>query len=167
MALASRHKKIMDAVAATLNRDTDLASRNFRVRKKAYNRGNTWLPGAWVTPEDHASPGYDNATDEGVFGVWISVVDPTDADLTDGLDEHLAAVERVEDIFRSKSSGYMPLEFQSAVTNTTAETVMTALRVDVVPSKRFVTQAFEAGFDASSCLLKVYVRIPRRDVRSL
>lgn len=167
MALASRHKIIIDAVAATLNRDTDLASRNFRVRKKAYNRGNTWLPGAWVTPEDNASPGFDNATDEGIFGVWVTVVDPTDADLTDGLDGHLAVVERVEDIFRSKSSGYMPLDFQSAITNTTLGTAMTVLSVEVIPGKRFVAQAFEAGFDASSCLLKVRVRIPRRDVRSL
>jgi hypothetical protein len=167
MALASRHEIILDAVAATLNRDADLASRDFRVRKKAYNRGNTWLPGAWVTPEDVSSPRFDNATDEGVFGVWITVVDPTDADLTDGLAEHLAAIERVEDIFRSKSSGHMPLAFQSAITNSTAGTAMTALSVDVVPGKRFVTQAFEVGFDASSCVLKVRVRVPRRDVRSL
>jgi len=48
--LGSRIKILGDAIVAVLNNDTDLAARQFVLRKKPYNRGRTWVAGGRVVP---------------------------------------------------------------------------------------------------------------------
>lgn len=167
MPLKSRHYRILEAVADTLNADNELSHLKFIVQKKAKHRDKPWHPGAYVCPENAFSPATENDRDLLGFGVWVVICHPTDADLEDGLEDSLAAIERVEDIFRFKSGGYMPTTLRDGIDNTDDDETMTLVRCNAIPQKRFDQQAFEAGYDVSACTLRLDVRVPRRVVSSL
>jgi hypothetical protein len=167
MTLISRHKIICDAVAATLLEDSELEAFKFLVRKKARHRDKPWEPGAYVCPGSAYAPAHENQLDMISFDVVVVVVHPTDADLEDGLADHLAVIERVEDIFRFKSGGRMPGTMLEEITSTDPDSIMSLVKCDSRPQSRFLDQAFEAGFDVSSCTIRVDVRIPRRTVSNL
>jgi len=175
MASGSRFHAILTAVAATLNADADLTSRVFKVRKKPYNRGSTWLPGAFVTPAPRGvtSPFNTVQEDELVFPCNVVIVNPSDSDLTSGMESHMAHIERVEEIFRNKSAAFLPATMRAL--NATFDTATTAGKyaktvlqmTQVMPDKTFVDPAFEAGFDASGCLVFVRVTALRFNSSSL
>jgi len=167
MALVSRHKAILDAVAATLNEDDELTDLKFLVRKKAKHRDKPWEPGAYVCPGSVYSPPHENDRDLLGFDAVVVIVHPTDADLSEGLEDHLAAIERVEEIFRFKSGGRAPNSMLEGITRPDADSIMTFVRCDSRPQSRFIDSAFEGGYDASSCTIRVDVRATRRNVASL
>ena len=174
MALGSRMKIIGDGVVATLNADADLTARVFAMRKIAYNRGRSWRPGGFVVPLQSESPTHENVQDERIYRFLVVVVDPKDSDLVDGLESHLGAIERVENIFQNKSHGFMPNSIR-----TTAQTALntavsagkfaaTAIQAtDVSFASPFVDPAFEAGFDASSCIVSVRCLVSRYNSQGL
>ena len=175
MAVGSRFYLILNAIADTLNNDADLAVRSFKVRKKPYNRGSTWLAGAFVcpAPKGVGSPTFEVQSDELIFPCNVVIVDPKDADLTSGMESHMAHIERVEEIFRNKSAAFIPATMRAL--NATFDTATTAGKfaktvlqmTQVQPDKTFVDAAFEAGFDASGCLVNVKVQIGRFNSASL
>jgi hypothetical protein len=174
MALGSRIHILGSAVAATLNADLDLAGYGFEFRKKPYNRGRMWSSGGWVCPLQTETPYHENVQDEAIYRFLAVVSDPADADLTAGMADHLGAIERVEAIFRNKSHGFMP-----ATIRTTAQATLDAAvaagkfaacqiqGTDVTWAQPFVDGAFEAGYDASSCIVSVRVLMSRRDSTAL
>jgi hypothetical protein len=171
MALISRHKAILDKIAGILNADTDLAARNFRVRKRAYNVGNTWVPGGWVAWGPRRRPYHENNQDEIEFVCYVVIVDPVDADLTDGMANHSAGLERVESIFGSKSHANMPaglraLNSDSRFTVGTPDE-MKVQKSDVEFGAVFDPTAFEKNFDVSGCSVVVSALVPRYDAKSL
>ena len=175
MAVGSRFYLVLNAIADTLNNDPDIGSRNFMVRKKPYNRGAKWAPGAFVSPAPSGtqSPYHEVQSDELIFRCTVVIVNPSDADLTDGMESHMAHIERVEEIFRNKSNSFLPATMQAL--NTQFATDFAAGKyaqcsisaTDVVPDKTFVDPAFEAGYDASGCLVTVRIRVQRLDSTDL
>lgn len=175
MALGSRHYLIMQAIAETLNNDADLASRSFKVRKKAYNRGPSWTDGAFIAPapNPYDSPYHETTEDELVFRVNVVIVDPKDSDLVAGLESHLGAIERVQEIFRNKAHEFMPATMRAL--NTTFDAATTAGKfaktslqmVNSTPDRVLADAAFEAGYDASACVITVRVLCSRYDSRLL
>jgi hypothetical protein len=168
MALGSRSKIIGDGIVATLNNDADLASRNFSMRKKPYNRGRSWLAGGFVIPMQTESPSHENVQDERVYRYLVMVVDPKDSDLVDGMESHLGAIERIENIFQAKSHSFMPNSIRTTA-QTNLNTAVAAGKfsatsiqaTDIAFATPFVDPAFEAGYDASSCIVSVRVLVSR------
>lgn len=172
--LGSRIKIIGDGIVAALNADSDLTARAFSLRKKPYNRGRSWQPGGHVVPMQTRDGQLENRTDERIFRFLVLVVDQGDGDLTGGLESHLGAVERIENIFGKKSHGDMPLSLR-----TTAQTALTAATTagkfpattiqatDIEFATPFVDGAFEGGYDASSVVVSVRCLVNRLDARSL
>lgn len=173
MAISSRHYAILEAIKATCNNDSDLAVRAFKTRKKPYNRGATWLAGGFVTAMRMTSPYHENQGDELIYQCRVTIVDPKDSDLTDGMASHMAAIERVQEIFRRKAHGFMPTTMRAL--NTTFATAVTAgsyadstiQATDCEMDQLFVDPAFEAGFDASSAIITVRVTVNRYDSTAL
>lgn len=172
--LGSRIKILGDAIVAVLNNDSDLSARQFSLRKKPYNRGRTWTAGGRVVPLQSESPPGENALDERVFRFLVVVSDPSDSDLSGGMEAHLGAIERIENIFESKSHGYMPASLR-----TTAQAALDAATVagkfpttkiqsvEVTFASPFVDPAFEGGYDASSCIVSVRCSLSRLDSKTL
>ena len=169
MAVGSRFYLILNAIADTLNNDADIGTRNFKVRKKPYNRGSKWLPGAFVSPAPSGvqSPYHEVQEDELVFRCTVVIVNQSDSDLVSGMESHLAHIERVEEIFRNKSNSFLPstmraLNTQFATDNTAGKYAQCSLSMtNVIPDRTFVDPAFEAGYDASGCVVEVRVRVQR------
>lgn len=172
--LGSRIKILGDAIVAVLNADPDLSSRAFVLRKKPYNRGRTWVAGGRVVPLQTERVAGENSQDERVFRFLIVVSDPSDSDLAGNMESHLGAIERVENIFESKSHGFMPSSIR-----TTAQTALnTATTAGKFPTTKiqsielsfatpFVDPAFEGGYDASSCVIGIRCTMDRLDSRNL
>ena len=175
MALGSRHFLILNAIAATLNADPDISARDFKVRKKAYNRGPSWTPGAFVAPNPlpYDSPYHETTEDELIFRANVVVVDPRDSDLVAGLESHLGAIERVQEIFRAKAHSFMPATVRAldaAFDAATTAGKFPSTRVQMTnssPDRVLADSAFEAGFDASACIVTVRVLVSRYDARLL
>jgi len=106
--LGSRIKILGDAIVATLNRDADLAARAFTLRKKPYNRGRTWVTGGRVSPLGCEEQTNENSQDRRAFRFVISISDPGDGDLVGGMEDHLGAIERIENIFANKARREIP-----------------------------------------------------------
>lgn len=172
--LGSRLKILGDAIVATLNADADLTARAFAIRKKPYNRGRSWQAGGHVVPLQTQRSVHENAIDERVYRFLVVVSDPTDGDLVTGMESHLGAIERIENIFENKSHGYMPASLRTTgqAALTTASTagkfsVTTIQGTDVEFATPFIEGAFEGGYDASSVVISVRCTVARYDSRSL
>lgn len=173
MALDSRHLAIMTAIRTVLTNDTDLTARNFKIRKKPYARGNTWVAGGYIVPKLNSSPYHETQIDELVFSSHVVIVNPEDADLESNIQSHLGAIERIKEIFRRKSGSFLPASI--AALNTTFAAMTTAgvfpatvvEMTNAVDDATFVDQAFEAGFDVSACLVNIHVRANRYTATSL
>lgn len=172
--LGSRIKILGDAIVSTLNNDPDLSARAFVLRKKPYNRGRTWVTGGRVVPLQTERAPNENSLDERVYRFLVVVSDPSDSDLSGGLESHLGAIERIENIFENKSHGYMP----NSVRTTAQAALNTATTAGKFPTTKiqgieisfatpFVDPAFEGGYDASSCVVSVRCTVERLDSRSL
>ena len=146
----------MTAVAEYLNSDSRFESRPFKVQKKPYSRGEKkWLAGAFVTPGPKSVPYHENQCDEYLYGVYISIVDPSDGALVDGLQDHLGAIELVEALFTAKSHQRSlpgPIWDINAALATT-ELPATVQYCTATPVTLYDDTAFQAGFDASTCLV--------------
>jgi hypothetical protein len=172
--LGSRIKILGDAIVATLNADADLSARAFVFRKKPYNRGRTWVAGGCVCPLQTEEATGENAQDERLFRFLVVVSDPSDSDLTAGIESHLGAIERVENILSNKAHGQMPVSIR-----TTAQTALdAATTAGKFPSTKiqaleirfatpFVDPAFDGGYDASSCIVSIRCTMNRLDARTL
>lgn len=172
--LGSRIKILGDAIVATLNADADLTGRAFAIRKKPYNRGRSWQAGGHVVPLQTQRSIHENAIDERVYRFLVVVSDPTDGDLVTGMESHLGAIERIENIFENKSHGFMPASLrttaQSALTtaSTAGKFSVTAIQgTDIEFATPFIEGAFEGGYDASSVVISVRCTVARYDSRSL
>jgi hypothetical protein len=172
--LGSRIKILGDAIVAVLNADADLTARAFALRKKPYNRGRSWQAGGHVTPIQTQRSVHENAIDERVYRFLVVVSDPADADLVTGLESHLGAIERVENIFENKSHGFMPNSLRTTA-QTALDTASSAGKfgitkiqgTDIEFASPFVEGAFEGGYDASSVVVLVRCTVARYDARSL
>lgn len=180
MALVSRHNAVLDAICDTLNGDADLtavldsngdaATRTFTKRKKAWHKGETWLPGAWVAFERRGSSKYHESTiDEIVFPAVIAIVDPSDSILTGDTNiiQHVGAVERIESIFDFKSHANMPASIKALSSAFTGSDLMTVQKTDVEYSVLYEKEAFLKGYDVSIIIVRVYANVPRRDSSAL
>lgn len=180
MALVSRHNAVLDAVCATLNADTDLtavldasgnaATRTFTKRKKAWHKGDTWLPGAWVAFDRRGGSKYHETTiTEVVFPAIIAIVDPSDAKLTGdtAIIQHVGTVERIESIFDYKSHGHMPAPIRALDSTFSGADLMTVQKTDVEYSVVYENEAFKKGFDVSIVIVRIYANVPRRNSSTL
>jgi hypothetical protein len=172
--LGSRIKILGDAIVSTLNRDADLAARAFTLRKKPYNRGRTWVAGGRVSPLGSEEQTNENSQDRRAFRFVISVSDPGDGDLVGGMEDHLGAIERIENIFANKSHGDMPITLrttaQAALDAATAAGKFPTTKIQAIELKFapvFIDPAFEAGYDVSSCILTIECLITRLDSKAL
>ena len=172
--LGSRITILGAGIVAALNADADLTARAFTLRKKPYNRGRTWQAGGHVIPMQTQRSVHENVIDERVYRFLVVVADPTDGDLVAGMESHLGAIERVENIFENKSHGNLPLSLR--VTAAAALAAATAAgkfpttsiqATDVEFASPFVEQAFDGGYDASSVVVSVRCLVSRLDARSL
>lgn len=168
MALASRYMVVLSAVAASCTADVLLTGRSFLVRKKPFNRGARWVAGAFVCPTGRMNAPYHETTqDELVFPCRVTIVDPHDSALVVGMADHMAAAERIEDIFIRKAHGFMPAAIQAL--NATFATAVTAgsysssyvQQTNAEPDSMFIDPAFEAGYDVSSVIVRVHVTVGR------
>lgn len=152
----------MDAIAELLNGHADLSSRSFVVRKQPYNRGpHPWSPGGFVTPHKVQRKFHETGRNEIKFGVRITVVDPSDAALQME-EKHLGDMELIENIFQGHAHAQIPATLLAVSTS--------AFRIeqtDVASGDRIISGAFEAGFDASSCIVTVQTTLNRLDSSSL
>jgi hypothetical protein len=172
--LGSRLKILGDAIVTTLNADSDLTSRAFVLRKKPYKRGRTWVAGGCVCPlQTEEAPG-ENSQDERLFRFLIVISDPSDSDLTSGMESHLGAIERVENIFANKSHAQMPNSIrttaQAALNAATTAGKFPTTKIQAIELKfatPFVDPAFEGGYDASSCIVAIRCTMDRLDSRLL
>lgn len=172
--LGSRIKILGDAIVAVLNNDADLSARAFVLRKKPYNRGRTWASGGRVVPLQTERSKTENIQDERLYRFLIVVADPSDADLAGGMEAHLGAIERIENIFENKAHANMPTSIR-----TTAQTALnTATAAGKFPTTKiqsieltfatpFVDPAFEGGYDASSCIVAIRCTVERLNASSL
>lgn len=168
MALSSKNKAVLDAIAAILNADDDIGSGatpalTWRLRKHAYNHGKSWEEGAWVAPGGRNPPGYhENQVDARMYKVHVVLVTPADGNLTSGMDRHLAVIERVEDIFHNKSGGYLPAGLRNLQT---AEWALEQTTVEFTGT--FDQTAFGLGYDVSGCTVLVQSLVSRLDASNL
>jgi hypothetical protein len=152
---------MLDAIAAVLNdADSGVSSRNFRVRKKAYHRGNTWESGGWIAPMFVQRQREDNTSSFVDYRCAVWIVDPKDADLVSGLGDHLGDVERITEIFDHKSHIYAPAGLRTALSGLSAPYVSAFEKTSIEPAELFQQQAFESGYDASGVVIVVSVRQP-------
>lgn len=172
--LGSRIKILGDAIVAVLNNDTDLAARQFVLRKKPYNRGRTWVAGGRVVPLQTERSGFENAQDERLYRFLIVVADPSDADLAGGMEAHLGAIERVENIFENKAHANLPLSIrttaQAALDAATTAGKFPATKIqsaELTFATPFVDPAFEGGYDASSCIVSIRCTVNRLNSSTL
>jgi len=169
--LGSRMKILGDAIVATLNADADLSARAFTLAKKPYNRGRTWVAGGRVVPLQTESPTHENRIDERIYRFLVMVSDPSDGDLTGGMESHLGAIERIENIFQNKSHAFMPTPIrttaQAALDAETAAgkfptTKIQGIEIDF--ASPFIDPAFEGHYDASSVVVKIKCTVQRLSV---
>lgn len=146
----SKHFELMTAIAAVLNADVSLSTRNFKVRKKPYNRGKTWVAGGFVCPGRVIRRPHETSRNQVEYEIYVSIVNPHDADLTIGLDAHLGDIERIEEIFHGHSHDQLPATLR-ATSDTSGR--MEISKCD--SGDRLVDSAFEGGFDASSCKITI------------
>lgn len=172
--LGSRIKILGDAIVAVLNADTDLAARAFTLRKKPYNRGRTWDPGGRVSPLGTEEIANENSQDTRAYRFLISVSDPADGDLVAGMESHLGAIERIENIFANKSHANIPASIrttaQAAFNAATAAGKFPSTKIQSIELKFapvFIDPAFEAGYDVSSCILSIECTMNRLDSSTL
>lgn len=152
----------MIAIAELLNNDTDIAYREFVVRKKPYGRSKpSWEPGGFVCPDRVMRKPHENSRNIVEFGILIAIVDPTDAVLT-GVTTHLGDIERIENIFQGQSHADIPGTLL-AVQDSNFRIELTT----VTSGNRIIGGAFEAGFDASSCVVNVLTTMNRYNSGSL
>jgi hypothetical protein len=156
MATLSKHHEILTAIAALLNNDEDLEHREFSVRKKPYGRGKKWQAGGFVCPHRVQRKFHETGRNEVIYGALIVVVDPADGDLVEGLSTHLSQIERIENIFQGHSHHQIPATL-IALNNVRGRIEKT----DCTSGLRVVDGAFEAGFDASSCIVNVSTTMTR------
>lgn len=172
--LGSRIKILGDGIVATLNADADLTGRAFTLRKKPYNRGRSWQSGGHVVPMQTQRSVHENAIDERVYRFLVVVSDPTDGDLVTGLESHLGAIERVENIFENKSHANIPTSLRvtaaaalAAATAAGKFPTTTIQGTEIEFASPFIEQAFDGGYDASSVVVSVRCLVNRLDSRSL
>ena len=162
MSTTSKHLAILDALAAALNNDADISSRNFRVRKKPYNRGNSWEKGGFVCPERVSTKPHENTRNEVIYDCLIAISDPTDADLTSSMTTHLGDIERIENIFNGHAHSQMPTSL-----NEVSGAGFRVEKTSISRGNRILAGAFEAGFDASSVIVSVSCTMNRYDGSAL
>lgn len=172
--LGSRIKILGDAIVAVLNADADLTARAFTLRKKPYNRGRTWDPGGRVSPLGTEELTNENSQDTRAYRFLVSVSDPADGDLVAGMEAHLGAIERIENIFENKSHANMPVSIrttaQAALDTATAAGKFPSTKIQSIGVKFapvFIDPAFEAGYDVSSCIVTIECTMNRLDSKLL
>ena len=104
----------------------------------------------------------------------ISVSDPADGDLVAGMESHLGAIERIENIFANKSHANIPASIrttaQAALNAATAAGKFPSTKIQSIELKFapvFIDPAFEAGYDVSSCILSIECTMNRLDSSTL
>lgn len=167
MAFQSRAVILGNAIVSTLNADADLAAYGFALRKKPYNRSNPTGKFGVVVMPTVSFTAIENVVDELAFAFRVVVAVPEDGNLASNLAD-FGAIERVADLFRNRSHGFMPLELrttaQSALTAASGAGLFSSTVIERCTSQitgTYVDPAFEAGYDASQCSITVFCRATR------
>lgn len=170
MAKVSRQKAILTAIKAVLLAHSELSTYNWRIRKRAYNRGNTWSAGGWICYAPYSSDYHENSLDEIVFQAYVVIVQPSNGDLEAADEEHAAALEIAFDLFHNKSNSYLPgaiKDLNTDVRFASGPYKMAITMTDATVGALFDPTAFEQNFDVSGITVMVRARVPRLDATSL
>lgn len=170
MSLSSKHFDILTAIKTILNAETDLASLNFRVMKKPYNRGRAFEDGGCVSPMKGDEPYHENSIDEIVFRCLASIAFKADGDLTSNMNTELGAIERIADVFRNKSHGNMPATLRAVTTAWATSYAAQAPKIQqtqIRPYDVFIDPAFENNYDVCGIEIRVFVLQRRLDSTGL
>lgn len=170
MAIVSRHRAILVAIKEVLDAHADLTAFNWKVRKRAYNRGATWTAGGWVCYGPVMSDYHENTLDELVFQAFVVLVAPSNGDLEANDESHAGALELAFDIFHNKSNAYLPgaiKDLNTDVRFSSGSRHMAITMTDATVGAIFDPTAFEANYDVSGITVMVRARVPRLDATSL
>lgn len=166
MALLSFRKSIGDAIVTVLNGDADLQvvfdqtdSGKFKYRKHPLaSLEKSWLDGAFVCPRAKRAGQHENSTHEYVYRYLVAMSFPTDRSNTENMEQHEAAIERVEEIFEYKSHRLMPATIRNlAATWASAGRSASVQKTDIEYLDPYMEAAFRAGYDVIGCTVAVTV----------
>lgn len=172
MPLVSRQYEIAKKIQSILQADTALQSLapTWKIRKFSFARGKTWDPGYYVSPINLQEFAHESQQDEADFRFLVSAVDPqSEGSNVSRLEECLALIERVENIFRNRAGLTAPagLRALNALYPTSTDGHMAFQCSQIEPAERFVAAALAAGFDVSATIVKVKVTFLRPSVSTL
>ena len=165
MALISRQYLVCQAIQTALLADADIGSIDWTIRKLSLHRGATWSPGAYISPLTGVEVPFETQLDRVDIRALVAYIFPTEPALEDSnLITQLGTIERVEDIFRNKSGKYAPQALRDLDSAAVSPDNMSFQLATVEPGDRFVAAAWAMGFDASACVVKIQLNLPRRIV---
>ena len=163
MSLLSRQNEVMKAIKATIEAHADLAAYVWRIQKLTMHRGAVWNPGYYISPLSPEEIDNETQLDIIDYRSLVAVVNPAEPTLTGStLANHLAIIERVEDLFRNKGGKYASTALRNLNTVGTGANLFTFQQCLVRPADRFVAAAFGFGYDCSATIVHVRVQVPRR-----
>jgi len=170
MAVVSRQRAILVAIKNVLKAHSELARYNWGVRKRAYNRGSVWEPGAWVCYGPAVSDYHENSLDEIVFHAYVVLVEASNGDLEAADEVHAGSLEIAFDIFHNKSNAYLPggvKDLNTDVRFASGPYQMAITMTDATVGATFDPSAFDSNFDVSGITVMTRARVPRLDAVSL
>jgi len=171
MSLNSRQYTIGQAIKSVLEDDTDLTAAGFATwkhQKLPIHRGATWDEGAYIAPLIPVEESNETRKDFVTYRFAAAIVDIGEAALTGAnLSGNLAAIERVEDIFRNRGHRDAPAGMTDLNTDLTGADAFAFQKTFLSPADRFVAAAWQLGYDISATVINVSVNFARRDVSTL
>jgi len=166
MALVSRHSEIVEAVKASIVLDADIVAAipeaNWRVQKQPFNRFKPWVAGARICPVRRSFPVHENRVHRIVCPVLVSISWPSDSDLTDELEQRMAVIERIEEMFAYKGQTLAPSPMVALTSLHTGNDAYAFEQTIVQPGDPFIEAAFNKGFDALAVVIEVYISKVKR-----
>lgn len=166
MALVSRHYRVAEAVLAAIVADSDIMAiipeAQWRLQKKFWNRYQPWLPGGFVVPQRRRNPAHENERNRLLMPVLVGAAWPADGDLTDELEERMALVERIEQMFDRPSKADAPAALRALSSALTGADEIAYQAVTVQPGDQFIDNAFRDGLDAFATIVEVDITARKR-----
>lgn len=177
MTLDSRHYEILTRVRSTLIADTDLVAAipdtRWTVSKQPYHVFYKWQDGVNIVPVASEFIDNENQMQERAYSVLVSAVNLNEQELTTNLEERLAFMERVEEIFCYKPKAKMPYLFSHSSGGLNAWKLdtdpmhMTFQFCRVEPGNRFLESLFQQNHDGNAVIISTHVNVKPQDHSTL
>lgn len=156
MALESKHFDIMTAIRSAIVSDSNItasiAADRWIIQKRPWYRSQRWQPGARICALQRSYPAHENAIVKIIMQTLVSMCWPSDGSLVAGLEDELAVMERIEEMFAWKGHNNAPSTLRA----------MNALPIwfeqcTVEPGGQFIESMLRDGYDGLAVVVTVEV----------